>query len=165
MGFYGWGKTRVGKDSIEAQDIVVGRGVYPEVVCKGGGNNKGCDSELSRNSGGGGSRAGVSKGGGVFNGHGGEEEDECRGFLMRETRGAKRVFVLLEEFLGMGKFRFGEPRVFFRGISFPMNQVLSTGRSSFVFHDFLNLVMFLVLKKFWGRRWEVLPMDGVLVIR
>ena len=87
-----------------------------------------------------------------------------RRFLTRETRGAKRVFILLEEFLGMGEFRLGEPGVFFCGISFPVNQVLSAGWRSSVFHDFLNLVMFLVFKKFWGRRWEVLPIDGVLMI-
>ena len=113
VGFYGWGKTRVGEDCIKAKDIVVRGEVYSEVTSKGGGDDKGCDSELSRNGGGSGSRARVSKGGGVFNGHGGEEEDDCKGFsqrrnagrfLMRETRGAKRVFILLEEFLGMGEF-------------------------------------------------------------
>ena len=83
---------------------------------------------------------------------------------MRKTRGAKRVFILLKEFLGMGEFRLGEPGVFFCGVSFPADQVLSARRSSSVFQDFLNLVMFLVFEKFWGRRWEVPPIDGVLVI-
>ena len=64
----------------------------------------------------------------------------------------------------MGELRLREPGVFFRGVSFPMNQVLSAERGSSVFHDFLNLVMFLVFEKFRGRRWEVLPIDRVLVI-
>ena len=35
VGFNGWGKTWVGEDSVEAENIVVGREVYPEAVCKG----------------------------------------------------------------------------------------------------------------------------------
>ena len=109
------------------------------------------------------------KSGGEFDGHGGDkgvyQRRNARRFLMRKMRGAKRVFIFLEEFLGMGEFRFREPGVFFHGISFPSDQVLSTGRSSSVFQDFLDLVMFLIFQKIWGRRWEVLPIDGVLVIK
>ena len=63
---------------------------------------------------------------------------------MRKLRGAKQVLILLEEFLGMGELQLREPGVFFRGISLSMDQVLSVGQSSFVFQDFLNLVMFLI---------------------
>ena len=62
MGFDGQGKTRVGENSVKAKDIVIGGEVQPEVVCKGGGDDKGCDGELSRGGSGGGSRIGVSKG-------------------------------------------------------------------------------------------------------
>ena len=43
-------------------------------MCKGGGDDQGCNGELGRGGSRGGSRTGVSKGGGVLNGHGGEEE-------------------------------------------------------------------------------------------
>ena len=91
MGFYGWGKTRVGEDCVEAKDIVVGGEIQSEVVCKGGGDDQGCDGEFSRGGGGGGSRIGVSKSGGEFNGHDGGEGRLRGGFLMGmgETRGAK----------------------------------------------------------------------------
>ena len=72
MGFYGWGKTRVGEDCIESEDIVVRGGINPEAVSTGCGDDKGFNGELSRRGSGGGSRIGVSKGGGVFNGHGGD---------------------------------------------------------------------------------------------
>ena len=92
MGFYGWGKTRVGEDSIETKDIVVGGEIELEAVSKGGGDDQGCDGEFCGSSGGGESRIGVPEGGGEFNGH--DEGKGCtdggtRDFLMRETRGAK----------------------------------------------------------------------------
>ena len=62
VGFNGQGKARIGEDSVETKDIVVGGEVLPEVMCKGGGDDKGCDGELSR--------SGVSKSGGKFDGHG-----------------------------------------------------------------------------------------------
>ena len=33
-------------------------------------------------------------------------KEDCKGLLMRKTRGAKRVLILLEEFFGMGKLGF-----------------------------------------------------------
>ena len=73
VGFYGWGKTRVGKDSIKTKDIVVRGEVQLEAVRKGGRDDQGCDGELGRGGGGGGSRIGVSKSGGEFDGHGGDK--------------------------------------------------------------------------------------------
>ena len=59
VGFNGRGKTRVGEDSVKAKDIVVRGKVEPEAVCKGRGDDKGCNGELSRSGGGGGSWIGV----------------------------------------------------------------------------------------------------------
>ena len=70
MGFYGWGKTRVGEDSVETEDIVVGGEVQWEAMCKGGGDDQGCDGELSGRGGGGEGRIWVSKDGGKLDGHG-----------------------------------------------------------------------------------------------
>ena len=69
-------------------------------MSKGRGDNKGCDGELSRSGGGGGSRIGVSKGGGVFNGHGGGEECYQRtiagGFSSEKGEGNEVSFYTLE---------------------------------------------------------------------
>ena len=92
VGFYGWGETRVGEDGIKIKDIVVGGEVQPKAVCKGGGDDKGCDSELSSSGSDGGGWIGVSKGRGEFNGHGWGgvyQRETSRGFLMRKTRGTK----------------------------------------------------------------------------
>ena len=82
MGFNGWGETRVGEDCIKAKDIIVGGEVHLEVVCKGGGDDQGCNGELRRGGSGGRSRIGVSKRGGEFNGHGGD-----KGFISGGMRG------------------------------------------------------------------------------
>ena len=42
-------------------------------------------------------------------------------------RGVKRVLILLEEFLGSREFHFRKPRVFFSGISLPLDKVLPLG--------------------------------------
>ena len=66
---------------------------------------------------------------GSCGGHGGGrslEKGIC--FSVGEVLRTKGVFILLKEFLGMGKFRFGQPRVFFGGMSFPTDQILLMGR-------------------------------------
>ena len=39
VGFYGRGKTRIGEDSVETKDIVIGGEVKPETVCEGRGDD------------------------------------------------------------------------------------------------------------------------------
>ena len=78
---------------------------------------------------------------------------------------AKGVFIVLEEFLGSREFRFRKPRVFFSGVAFPSDKVLPSGQDSFVTNDLFNFVMFLIIDEIWGRRWEVLAMDFIFVIR
>ena len=80
-------------------------------------------------------------------------------------RAAKGVFVVLEEFLGRGEFYFRKPRVFFGGITLPSDKVLPSGRSSFVTNDLFDFVMFFVIDKIWGWRWEVPAMYFIFVIR
>ena len=99
VGFDGRGKTRVGQDGVKTKDIVVGGEIQSEAVYKGGGDDQGCDGELCG-----------SGSGGEFNSHWWwrrgfcQKKDARRGSLMRETRRTKRVFILLEEFLGMREF-------------------------------------------------------------
>ena len=78
---------------------------------------------------------------------------------------AKGVFVVLEEFLGSGEFCFRKPRVFFGGVTLPSDKVLPSGRSSFMTNDLFNFVMFFVINKIWGRRWEVPAVDFIFAIR
>ena len=80
-------------------------------------------------------------------------------------RAAKGVFIVLEEFLGSGKFCFRKPRVFFGGVTLPSDKILPFGRSSFMTNDLFDFVMFLVINEIWGWRWEVPAMDFIFVIR
>ena len=80
-------------------------------------------------------------------------------------KGAKGVFIVLEEFFGRGEFYFWKPRVFFSGVSLPWDKVLPSGRSSFVTNDLFDFVMFFVIDEIWGRRWEVPAVDFIFVIR
>ena len=80
-------------------------------------------------------------------------------------RAAKGVFIVLEEFLGSGEFCFRKPRVFFSGVTLPSDKVLLLGWSSFVMNDLFDFVMFFVIDKIWGWRWEVLAVDFIFVIR
>ena len=77
----------------------------------------------------------------------------------------KRVFIVLKEFLGSGEFCFGEPGVFFGGVTFPSDEVVPSGRSSFVTDDLFDFVMFLVINEIWGWRWEVPAVNFIFVIR
>ena len=78
---------------------------------------------------------------------------------------AKGVFIVLEEFLGSGEFRFRKPGVFFGGVAFPSDKVLPSGRSSLVTNDLFDFVMFFVINEIWGWRREVPAMDFIFVIR
>ena len=78
---------------------------------------------------------------------------------------AKRVFIVLEEFLGSGELCFRKPRVFLRGVAFPLDKVLPSGQDSFVMNDPFDFVMFLVINEIWGWRWEVLAVNFIFVIR
>ena len=80
---------------------------------------------------------------------------------MRRTKG---VFIILQEFLGSRELHFGKPRVFFSGITLPMEKVLLLGWSSFVMNDLLNFVMFFVIDEIWWWRWEVPSVDVIFVI-
>ena len=80
-------------------------------------------------------------------------------------RAVKGVFIVLEEFLGSGEFCFGEPRVFFSGVAFPLDKVLSLGRSSFVTNNLFDFIMFFVIDEIWGWRWEVPAVGFIFVIR
>ena len=92
VGFNGQGKTRVGEDCVEAQDIVVGGEVQLEAMRKGGGDDQGCDGEFSRGGGGGGSRIGVSKSRGEFDGHVGGEGRFARGISNERDEGSEVSF-------------------------------------------------------------------------
>ena len=81
---------------------------------------------------------------------------------MGKTKG---VLIVLEEFLGSRELHFWKPGVFFGGVAFPSDKVLPSGRNSFVMNDFFNFVMFLVINKIWGWRWEVLAMNFIFMIR
>ena len=78
---------------------------------------------------------------------------------------AKGVFVVLEEFLGRGELHFRKPRVFFGGVALPLDEVLLLGQSSFVTIDLFDFVMFFVIYEIRGRRWEVLAMNFIFMIR
>ena len=78
---------------------------------------------------------------------------------------AEGVFIVLEEFLGSGEFRFRKPRVLLGGVTFPSDKVLPSGRGSFMTNDLFNFVMFLVIDEIWGWRWEVPAVDFIFVIR
>ena len=78
---------------------------------------------------------------------------------------AKGVFIVLEEFLGSGKFSFRKPRVFFSGVAFPLDKVLPSGRGSFVSNDLFNFIMFLVIDEIWGWSREVPSMNFIFMIR
>ena len=60
VGFNERGKARVGKDCVKVKDIVIRREVQVEAVSKGGGDDKGCDGELSRSGGNGRGGMGIS---------------------------------------------------------------------------------------------------------
>ena len=77
----------------------------------------------------------------------------------------KGVFIFLKEFLGSGEFRFGKPRVFFSGISFPLDKVLLTGLSSFMVNDLLNFIVFFIIDEVRGWSGEVLSVNFIFVIR
>ena len=78
---------------------------------------------------------------------------------------AKGIFIVLEEFLGSGELHFRKPRVFFSRVAFPSDQVLLSGRSSFVTNDLFDFVMFLIIDEIWGWRWEVPAVNFILMIR
>ena len=78
---------------------------------------------------------------------------------------AKGIFIVLEEFLGSRELHFRKPRVFFSGVAFPSDQVLPSGRSSFVLNDLFNFVMFLIIDKIWEWRREIPAMNFVFMIR
>ena len=80
-------------------------------------------------------------------------------------RAAKGVFIVLEEFLGSGKFCFRKPRVLFGGVALPSDKVPPPGRGSFVTNDLFDFIMFFVIDEIWGRRWEVPAVDFIFVIR
>ena len=78
---------------------------------------------------------------------------------------AEGVFVVLEEFLGSREFHFRKPRVFFGGISLPMDEVLPMGWSSFVTDYLFDFRMFFIINKIRGWSREVLSVDFILMIR
>ena len=80
-------------------------------------------------------------------------------------RVAKGVFIVLEEFLGSGEFCFGEPRVFFGRVTFPSDEVVPSGQSSFVTDDLFDFIMLLIIDEIWGWRWEVLAVNFIFMIR
>ena len=80
-------------------------------------------------------------------------------------RAAKGTFIVLEEFLGSGKFCFRKPRVFFSRVTLPSDKVLPSGRNSFVTNDLFDFVMFLVIDEIRGWRWEVSAVNFIFVIR
>ena len=80
-------------------------------------------------------------------------------------RTAKGVFIVLKEFLGSGELSFREPRVFFSRVALPSDEVLPSGRSSFVTNDLFDFVMFFVIDEIWGWRWEVPAMNFILMVR
>ena len=77
----------------------------------------------------------------------------------------KGVFIVLEEFLGSRELCFWKPRVFFGRVTFPLDKVLPSGRSSFVTNDLFDFIMFFVIDEIWGWRWEVPAVDFIFVIR
>ena len=78
---------------------------------------------------------------------------------------AKRVFIVLEEFLGSGELCFRKPRVFFGRVAFPSDKVLASGWSSFVTNDLFDFVMFLVIDEIWGWSREVPSVNFIFMIR
>ena len=76
----------------------------------------------------------------------------------------KGVFIVLEEFLGSRELYFRKPRVFFGGVAFPLDEVLLSGRSSFVMNDLFNFIMFLVIDEIWGWSREVPSMNFIFMI-
>ena len=78
---------------------------------------------------------------------------------------AKRVLIVLEEFLGSRELCFGKPRVFFSRVAFPSEKVLASGWSSFVTNDLFDFIMFLVIDEIWGWSREVPSMNFVFMIR
>ena len=78
---------------------------------------------------------------------------------------AKGIFIVLEEFLGSGEFRFGKPRVFFRRVAFPTDKVLPSGQGSFVTNDLFDFIMFLVIDEIWRWGWEVPAVNVIFMIR
>ena len=79
--------------------------------------------------------------------------------------GVKGVFIFLEKFLGRGKLHFWKPRVFFSGISLPVDRIVLSGWSPFVTNDLLNFIMIFVIDEIRGRRGEVLAVNFIFMIR
>ena len=77
----------------------------------------------------------------------------------------KGIFVVLEEFLGSGKLRFGKPRVLFSRITLPLDKVLPTGWSSFMTNDLFDFIMFFVINEIWWWGREVPSMNFIFMVR
>ena len=57
----------------------------------------------------------------------------------------KGVFIILKEFLGSGELCLGKPRVFFGGITLPLDKIFLMELYSFVSDDLFNFIMFFVI--------------------
>ena len=78
---------------------------------------------------------------------------------------AKGVLIILEEFLGSRELCFRKPRVFFGGVTLPLDKVLLLEQSSFVANDLLNFIVFFVIDEIWGWGREVPSVNFIFVIR
>ena len=78
---------------------------------------------------------------------------------------AKGVLIILEEFLGSRELCFRKPRVFFGGVTLPLDKVLLLEWSSFVANDLLNFIVFFVINEIWGWGREVPSVNFIFVIR
>ena len=77
----------------------------------------------------------------------------------------KRVFIILKEFLGSREFHFGKPRIFFSGVSFPLDKVVLTGQDSFMANDLLDFIVFFIINKIRGWSREVPSVNFIFMIR
>ena len=87
-----------------------------------------------------------------------------RGRLGAEDGGVK-LFIRGEGGLCMFQVPFGDPGIFFGGVSFPSDQERTGGRSSAVADDFFDFVFFFAVDKVRGWRREVLAVDLIFAIR
>ena len=88
----------------------------------------------------------------------------ARGRLRAEDGGVK-LFIRGEGGLCMFQVPFGDPGIFFGGVSLPSDQEGAGSRSSAVAYNLLYFVFFFAVDKVRGWRREVLAMDLVFMIR
>jgi len=67
--------------------------------------------------------------------------------------------------LGIFEIPLRDPRIFFGGVSFPSDQEEAVSRGSTVAENLFNFVFFFSLDKIRWWSWEVLSVDGVLLVR